>query len=434
MAETRERVNKRSLIQSLSVVCVFALVTSGLGQSQKRAPSSLLTQADAVFGEMSRITGLPIRSPLKKQVVGKTQMATLLEAKLHSELKPGEMAAEEASLKAFGLVPADFDPSKFLISFYTEQAAGFYDAQSKTMYIAAWVAPDMQKMVLAHELTHALQDQSFDLDRYLRAVEGNDDESNARQAVIEGYATAAMMQYLIEPVPLTGMPSLQSFMASAIHQNPEQYPVFARAPFFLRYESLFPYAQGLEFMQQGLKRGGWRELNNLFPDPPVNTKEIFDPTVYFQHKPQPAISMPRPPRLSRVRNLRFITENTLGELGYYSLLGQLLSEGEAKEVSPAWVADRYLIFATAQPKAFALVSRTEWKSPALAAEFFQDYRQILAKKYPDLKRARRSRLNLFIGSTNRGWVVLLDHGNECRWAEGIPKAQVRAMLKWLQSL
>ena len=434
MCENRGPVRKRSIFRVLITAFVMLPAMAGFGRSQEPAPRPLLTQADTVFQEMSRITGLPIRSPLKKQIIGKAEMAALLKAKLHSELTPAEIAAEEASLKAFGLVRPDFDLGKFLISFYTEQAAGFYDPQSKTMYIAAWVAPNMQKMVLAHELTHALQDQSFNLDRFLRAVEDNDDESNARQAVAEGYATAAMMQYLIEPVPIAGMPSLRSFMASALHQNPEQYPVFAGAPFFLRYESLFPYSQGLEFMQQGLKLDGWRELNKLFSDPPVNTKEIFDPTLYFQHRPQPAISLPRPARLSRMRGLRFVTENTLGELGYYALLGQLMSESEAKKVSPNWAADRYLIFAAAQLNSFILVSRTEWKSPAVAAEFFQDYRRILAAKYPTLKREPRSGLNLFMGSTSRGWVILLDQGNECRWVEGIPKGQVKVMVKWLRSL
>jgi hypothetical protein len=424
----RGRVTRR-FIAGIGITAWLLLAIAGTAQVPKSSASPLLNQADAVFREMSRITGLPIRASLKKQIVGRAQMEVLLKAKLHSG-----MTAEEATLKAFGLVPPDFDLGKFLISFYTEQAAGFYDPQSKTMYIAAWVAPDMQKMVLAHELTHALQDQTFYLDQFLHVVKDNDDESNARQAVVEGYATAAMMQYLIEPVPLTAMPSLRSFMASAIQQSPARYPVFARAPFFLRYEALFPYAQGLEFMQQGLKLDGWNELNKLFPDPPVNTKEIFDPAAYFQHEAQPTLPMLRPPRLSKMRGLRFITENTMGELGYYSLLGQLLSEAEAKKVGPAWVADRYLIFATPQPNTFVLASRTEWRSPALAAEFFQDYQQVLAKKYPGLERDPRTKPDLFIGSTTRGWVVLMDRGNECRWIEGISKAQVGAMMKWLRSL
>lgn len=408
------------------------LIPAALGQTHPAPSQSLLAQADTVLKQMSRITGLPIRAPLKKQIVDKSQIEALLKSKLRSEMTPQQIAAEEASLKAFGLVPSNFDLSKFLISFYTEQAAGFYDPASNTMYIASWVSPDVQKMVLAHELTHALQDQSFHLEKFLRAVDKDDDESNARQAVVEGYATAAMMQSLIEPIPLTRMPSLQPFLAMALEQDPSQYPVFAKAPFFLRFEALFPYSQGLEFMQQGLKLGGWRELSRVFQSPPSDTKQIFDPEFYFDHKPQPVISLPQGPPFSK--GLKLVAENTMGELGYYSLLGELLSEDEAKKMSPAWVADRYRIFALPQPGQFVLVSRTSWISPAAASEFFQDYRQILSKKYSRLVRDPRSGSRLFIGSTGHGWIALVNEGSECRWAEGIPRDQIDAAVSWLRSM
>jgi hypothetical protein len=411
---------------------VLLLASRAPGQGQNAAPDSLMTQADQTFAQMSRITGLPIKGPLRKKVVDRSQIEALLKAKLRSEETPQETAAEEASLKAFGLVPPEFNLEKFLTAFYTEQAAGFYDPETKTMYIAGWVAPDIQKMVLAHELTHALQDQSFHLEQFLRAVEKNDDESNARQAVVEGHATAAMMQSLMGPVPLARMPSLKSFMATAINQNPGQYPVFAKAPFFLRYESLFPYSQGLEFIQQGLKLGGWQQLDRLFRDPPVNTKEIYDPEFYFDHKPQHAIFLPPSPRFFAASGLHFAADNTLGELGYHALLGQWLSEGEAEKLGPEWIADRYRIFASRQPNTFALVSRAQWISPAVATEFYQDYQQVLAKKYANLKRNGRSRANLFVASTVHGWVVLEEQGNECLWAEGIPKADVGPTVKWLR--
>jgi hypothetical protein len=434
LQDARTDVNRQRMAEILTAVVLMLLVPAARGQTPQSTSPSLLSQADSVFAAISRITGLPIKASLKKKIVGKPEIALLLKQKLHSELTPKQMAAEEASLKAFGLVPPDFSLADFLLSFYTEQAAGFYDPQTKTMYIADWIPANMQKMVLAHELTHALQDQSFDLEKYLRAADDNDDESNARQAVVEGYATAAMMQYLIQPVPLVAMPSLEGFMTTALNQNPGQYPIFAKAPFFLRFEALFPYAEGLQFMQQGLKLGGWRELNSLFLKPPANTKEIFDPQVYFDHAPQPAISFPQRPRLSHVPGLHLVTENTMGELGYYSLLGQLLSEAEAKKLSPAWSADRYLIFGTDQPNTFILASRTEWNSPRAAAAFFQDYQLILAKKGPFLERRHAADANIFIARTSTGWTVLLHDQNECRWVEGVPKSQVGAMQKWLRSL
>ena len=91
---------------------------------------------------------------------------------LHADYTPRELHVQEATLRAFGLVSRDFDLEKFLISFYTEQAAGFYDPRTKTMYMARLDPADMQQMVLAHELTHALQDQNFNLERYMHAVKG----------------------------------------------------------------------------------------------------------------------------------------------------------------------------------------------------------------------------------------------------------------------
>ncbi|MGH9400530.1 MAG: DUF6782 family putative metallopeptidase [Terriglobia bacterium] len=418
----------------LALIPIAALATSPQAGTQAQNSQLLLTQADAVFQQMSRITGLPIKAPLKKEVVQKSQITTLLEENLKSEYAPGEIHSEEASLKAFGLVPPDFDLRKFLISFYTEQAAGFYDPQRKTMFIAAWVTPAMQKVVLAHELTHALQDQNFGLKNFLEAVKQNDDATNARVAVVEGYATAAMMQSMLGSVPLAGVPSLQGFMNMAMQQDPSQFPVFAHAPFFFKFQSLFPYSVGLDFMQQVLRRGGWNDLNHLFTRPPVNTKQVFDPAIYLASEPQPTIDLPQPPDLLNDPGLKFLMGNTMGEEGYESLVGQLLSGDRAKAICPSWVADRYLVYSTPTPGYFALVSRTRWSNPQAAADFFHDYQTILAARYPRLVKDTRSGANLFMGSTDHGSVILMMSGNECRWVEGAPPAKGDGLLKWLQAL
>src|SRR2546422_6255998 len=113
----------------------------------------------------------------------------------------------------------------------------------KKMFMADWISPDLQKVVLAHELTHALQDQNFGLEKFLRAAREDDDATGARQAIIEGYATAAMMQYLIQPARLTDLPSLQPLIDQVVHQQMAEFPAFSSAPFFFRFEALFPYSQ-----------------------------------------------------------------------------------------------------------------------------------------------------------------------------------------------
>ena len=393
----------------------------------------LLSTADSVLEEVSQITGWPIRSQLKKQVVSRADVQKYLTENLRQEYTPKELHVQEATLKAFGLVPPDFDLGEFLITFYTEQAAGFYDPHRKTMCIADWVDADMQGAVLAHELTHALQDQNFDLDKFVHADRSNDDATNARQAVVEGYATAAMMQRMVGEVDLANLPSLAPLLEGVVHQQMGEFPAFSRAPYFFRFQALFPYTEGMGFMQEGLKHGGWKTLKQVFVSPPTTTKEIFEPPLYFEHKPMPAIALPSPDVLANVPHLEKLDENTMGQMGYYSLLGQFLSEDETKSVSGGWVADRYIVYEDAGAHRYALVGRTRWSSPETAAAFCNDYHTILSRKYRQLTTDTQSPADLFLGSAANGRVVLLHKSDQCLWAEGVPPAHADKVLNYLRS-
>jgi hypothetical protein len=239
------------------------------------------------------------------------------------------------------------------------------------------------------------------------------------------------------------MPSLEPLMAQVIHQQYEEFPAFTRAPLFFRFQALFTYIEGMGFMQRGLEAGGWKKLNSLFNDPPSTTREIFDPQAYFEKQPLPKVSLPHPEFLASTRGLNFLSENAMGELGYYSLLGQLISEDEAKSVATGWLADRYLLYEKAAAgqapglkggdKQYLLISRTRWASPESALAFFRNYHSILARKYPQLVPDQRSTSDLFIGTSASGQVILLHKGDECLWAEGVPTTQSDAMLNWLNT-
>ena len=404
--------------------------TFGAAPGQSQTDST----ADSVLEEVSRITGWPIRSQLKKQMVSRAEVQKYLTENMREEYTPKELHVEEATLKAFGLVPPDFDLGRFLISFYTEQAAGYYDPHRKTMCIADWVSSDVQEMVLAHELTHALQDQNFDLDKFVHANRGNDDATNARQAVAEGYATAAMMQHMVGDIDLATLPSLVPLLESVVQQQIKEFPAFSSAPYFFRFQALFPYTEGMGFIQAGLKEGGWKALKQVFANPPTTTKEIFEPQLYFEHRSLPTIALPAPEALANIPHLEKLDENTMGQMGYYSLLGQFLSEDETKSVSRGWLADRYILYEDAGSHLYALVGRTRWSSPETAAAFCTDYHTILFRKYPGLTAEKHSTNDLFTGSAAHGRVVLLHKGDECLWAEGVPPAQTDKVLNYLRSL
>ena len=124
----------------------------------------------------------------------------------------------------------------------------------------------------------------------------------------------------------------------------------------------------------------------------------------------------------------------MGELGYYSLLGQLISEDESKARSGSWNGDRYLLYERSGGNDFTLVVRTRWTNPQAAQAFFQDYHTLLAKKYSELIADKRSTTDEFIGSAANGAVLLLRKGDECLWAEGVPAAKAEALLDWLRKL
>ena len=402
--------------------------------AQQESVQGLLSQADEVLHEMSEMTGLPIRAPVKKRIISRPEIEKHLTQNLHEEMTPAEIHAQEAELRAFGLVSRDFNLERFLIKFYTEQAAGFYDSRQKTMFIADWIPPEIQIPALAHELTHALQDQSWDLEKFLRATRDNEDASSARQAFVEGYATAAMFQQMTGSMQLSELPSIAPLLELTVQQTFEEFPTFSSAPHFFRVQALFPYIQGTGFIQRGLKEGGWKNLNHAFDNPPDSTKQIFEPEAYFNHQSFPAVTLAHPAALDGSAGPRFLTENVMGELGYYSLLGQLISDEEAKTLGPAWLADRYLIYEHSGGNDFTLVSRTRWTSPETALEFFRDYHTILAHKYPELTTDPRSTADLFAGSAANGVTLLLRKGNECVWAEGVPAGKADAMLAWLRAL
>jgi len=421
-----------------AVVLLSQLAPTAASQ-QPDGKSAALATADQVLADVSKTTGLPIKGTLQKKMAGRPEIQKYLTQNLRADYSPEELHVQEATLKAFGLAASDFNLEQFLIKFYTEQAAGFYDPHTKTMYMADWIDPQMQETVLAHELTHALQDQNFDLDKFLHAERDNDDATSARQAIVEGHAMAAMMQHMLGTGrDLAGLPSVAPLMARVADEKLTQFPTFSTAPFFFRLQALFPYLQGMDFIQRGLKQGGWKELSRFFADPPTTTKELFQPDIYFEHKPLPKVTLAQPAPLANVAGLQFMTGNTMGELGYYAVLGQLISEDEAKPVAMAWLADRYILYEYAgKPEGsgkYVLVARTKWSSTEQSQAFFRDYQTILQKKYPALAPDARSKGDLFIGGLGANRVILIRDNDEIRWCEGVPAAQADAMLNYLNSL
>ena len=161
-----------------------------------------------------------------------------------------------------------------MVDLLTEQIAGLYDPRAREFYIADWIPLEDQRMVMAHELTHALQDQHFQIEGWVKAARPNDDAELAREAVLEGSAMAAMIDYLLKGTGRS-VEDLPAIDPALLAGDTSKTPKLQEAPQFMKDALIFPYFAGLTFSTAILKSSGWKGVSAVFAKPPVSTQQIM---------------------------------------------------------------------------------------------------------------------------------------------------------------
>ena len=383
------------------------------------APAEFLDAADEVLAEMSRLLVLPVKASLKKSIRTKAEIRSYILRRFDEVKEPDKRYADQKALEKFGLIPKGFDLDGFLLELLTEQVAGLYDPKGKEFFIADWIGAPEQRMVMAHELVHALHDQHFNVDPWLEAAKPNDDALLARDAVLEGAALAGMIDYLLrgQNVSVRSLPDIEQLIRRIMVGDLSMSPQLAGAPPYVRDTLLFPYLSGTTFTQHVLRaNAGWADFGKVFENPPVSTQQILHPELYLaQLTPRP-VSLPD---FSRILPAEWkkLDENILGEFGTHALLKQFLGPERAERLARGWAGDRYAIFERAKTKELLLVFRLRLASEADAAQFFGSYAEALELKYAARKDLFR-RPNFFSFSTDEGGVFLRCVGDQCLSAEG----------------
>ena len=386
-----------------------ALPTQTVPPPQVAAPSNpeFLKAADEVLKQMSELLDLPIKEPLKKSLRSKQEIRDYLIREEKEDRTDQERYADSKTLQAFGLIPKDFPLDAFMLDVLTDQVAGLYDPKSKEFYIADWIPADEQREVMSHELTHALEDQSFHIDPWIKAARPNDDAELAREAVSEGSALAAMVDYTMrdQSVGVRDLPDVSLIIRSGAVAEMDKDPKLSKAPGYIRDELLFPYLAGTGFSQQFLKaHSGWKDLHLIFQNPPVSTQQIMHPELYLSNVKPEAVALPDWKNLAP-DDWKLLEENVLGEFGLGEVLKQFLGQQRADMISSAWKGDRYALFESAQSKNISLVFRIALDNPEDAARFFGQYSELLELKHADRKELYR-RPNFFQFQTEAGGVFL----------------------------
>lgn len=379
------------------------------------ANPEFLATADEVMNEMSDITGWKLKAPLKKSIRTREEIHAYILAEMDDEKDAKERYASKRSAEAFGLLPRDFNLDSFLVDLLTEQIAGLYDPKKHEFYIADWIQPDEQRMVMSHELTHALQDQYFHIEAWVRAAKPNDDAELARESVLEGSAMAGMLEYTLRDKGLK-LRDLPDIDPSIFVGDLTDTPMLKKAPPFIKDSLMFPYFDGLRFSMSVLRTGGWGGFDAIFAKPPANTQQIMHPSLYRADKVPAPLKVDLPNDVPGAGWSK-LEENAMGEFGWKEVLKQFLDEDRAKEIAAAWDGDDYATFEQKDTKHLMLFARVRFDKEELASGFFGAYREALEKKYLERKLVSDAQGDLPL-NTPSGGVFFRCQAKECITLEG----------------
>jgi hypothetical protein len=401
------------------VASALLLAASTFAQNAAPQKDTKITpeQTKELFRSLNQIlsfasddTKLPIQHEVKRRLITREQVEKYILDKFKEDKDAKRMQSEEIVLKKFGLLDRDFQLQPFLVSLLKEQIAGYYDNKTKTVNLLDWVSPDEQKPVIAHELTHALQDQHTDLDKWepeapdamsKNVTEDNqrlaiDERDTARDAVLEGQAMAVYLDYTLKPAgkSLLTSPDVMRTPKEDLDTSGSS-PIMDRAPLLLQQSLLFPYRDGLGFEQRLLKdKGAQYAFAGVLDRPPSTSYEIMNPTAYERSAAAPLLQMPDVHGLLDP-DYQPYDIGVMGELDV-RILTELFGGPEmAAMLTPQWRGGLY--YAVQSRKAItpaqqsstasvALLYLSAWRSEGAAREFAKLYARELSKKYSGVVR------------------------------------------------
>jgi hypothetical protein len=427
-----------------------------------REAEELFHSVDEILAFDSKQTGLPIKKQVKRRLTSRDEVVGYLTKHMKDE-DVKKLQRSELVLKKFGLLPRDFDLEKLLVALLREQVAGYYDPKTKTVNLLDWVPMEEQEPVMAHELTHALQDQSIGLDKWMKKGDKdlgeirkdptpedieNDEVDDAREAVIEGQAETVMLQYELAPVgrSIADSPELVETMEAQMANGTDDSKVFKDAPIFLRESLTFPYSYGMKFVIRLMEKGGREKaFAGVLANPPHSTRQIMEPETYLSGE---KIEPMRVPEFKRdFKDYLKFDMGAMGEFDVAVLIEQYAGKKLSDRLYPEWRGGYYYAARAkndaAAPLGLLYVSR--WSSPEKASEFAEIYARSLAQRYKKVEEIENPssgqssqqhpeyKLDILKGrhiwTTEEGTVVIEEQGDTVLVSESLDAATTETLEK-----
>jgi hypothetical protein len=317
----------------------------------------------------------PLRN-VERMFMNHDQLRAYFTKSLDEQYSPESEQRQRAVLQALDMPAAGADRAA-QVDDAVRSILGFYDHTTKQLVVVTDrpTMGVMDRVTYAHEFTHNLQDQHYDLKQLFARAAGNGDYEEAIRALVEGDATLSMSLYAQANLTAMDIASYQIEQIEALDFSgilaPGSGPLTESA-------AAFPYTDGASFVSLLYQTGGWQAVEGAYANPPRSTEQILHPEAYYNGDEPQRVDLPDiGARLGG--SWKTMVEDTLGELYLRIYLEQGIEIRDAIRAGSGWGGDRYQVLQNGQGQ-LALALRTAWDSPAEAAEFFDAYSTFVAMR------------------------------------------------------
>ncbi len=429
----------------------------------KKYVEALDSWREAYLDRLPRMRGKPFRWPVRARFMNRKDLGAFLVKTLEEEYPDEKIDADRLAYSRLGFFSSDLDLREIIVGMMTEQVAGFYNPETKRLYLireeppaesekkkkSIWdlfgssapkFDPQEQKAVLSHEMSHALADQHFDLYSMQRSIEDDDDLTLAYTAVVEGEAMLIMMMDMMGgnqggPAALRAvadtvtnplMQGLNSLSMGAAGNTGSM----RRAPPIIKESLIFPYMGGMTFCGRLTKSGRWDALNDAFRSPPLSTEQIIHPEKYRGEERDDPVAIQPVGRVPLNGEWKLVKANCVGEFGVEVLLRKAVGRKKSRAAAAGWDGDLYHVYRRGEnADETLLVWASVWDSDSEATEFAT---ALLAQRGhgKDVVAPTDDGASVVTWGDGDTSSILWRRGAEVVLVENAPRAAADGLLRW----
>jgi hypothetical protein len=354
-------------------------IASGDEEEPARAERSGTLPVEQIARRVERVRELRFERLPRVREVSAAEARRAVLRELDQQVPPRRQEVEERVMKLLGLLPPTTRLREVLGSALAQEAAGYYIPRSDTLALVEGAAVDaFADVVVAHELTHALEDQHFGIEPRHGGSGLLSDRGMAETALHEGTATIAMLDYIVRSRGGGGElpPSLRRQVLDELEGL--ALPSSSGLPRYVREALVFPYSAGAAFVDGIEAEGGWAAVDRVFRrGGPVSSEQVMHPRKYA------AGERPLPVRLGRYRSVlparaRVVSRGDLGEFDTAQFLRTGNGRERAERAASGWGGSAFALWRLPREED-ALVMGWAWDTPGDAAEFAAAARRTLAE-------------------------------------------------------